>query len=76
VRVYKKRYGNSPNAKGYAIFWMMLIFLPVVGCIFGLVNFIIQHLVGIIFGGIIILGLISYICFKISDKNEEENEEC
>lgn len=76
MRVYRKRYGNSPNGKGNAIFWLMLIFLPVVGWIFGLANFIIEHFIEVIIYGTIALVIISIICIKIMDKNEEDDKEC
>lgn len=61
---------GSSDSKGCAIFIVILVFLPVIGFIFKILNWIVNHIFWVLFGmGVIFL--ISWIIAALEDSVEE-----
>lgn len=70
--MYRNRY-NGPSGRGLGIFWLMLIFLPVIGFIFICLNWILNHIGLIIFIGVVISFIILCLVYKYDSKQEERD---
>lgn len=74
MRRYSYRSGGKSDGYGCVIFLVMLFFLPALGWIFNILNWVMEHISWIIFGVVAIWFISLVVNSSLKESEEEETD--